>query len=74
MTCPGLHFHGLPDTSAAAAVIRQAISGPVLEPVGGRAPAAGPALTGPDPIFTDLDPIVTDPDAALAEPDPALPA
>src|ERR1700683_1624578 len=43
-----LHFHGLPDTAAAAAVIRQAISGP--EAVSGPEPAAVPALAaGPEP-------------------------
>ena len=54
-----LHFHGLPDTAAAAAVIRQAISGPapvsgpelVREPelAGVPAPAGVPALPDPDP-------------------------
>lgn len=39
-----LHFHGLPDSAAAAAVIRQAISGPEL--VSGPAPVSGPALAG----------------------------
>jgi hypothetical protein len=28
-----LHFHGLPDAGAAAAIIRQAITGPAAEPV-----------------------------------------
>jgi hypothetical protein len=50
-----LHFHGLPDTAAAAAVIRQAISGP--EPVSGPelagvpAPVGVPALPDPDPAL-----------------------
>jgi hypothetical protein len=62
-----LHFHGLPDTAAAAAVIRQAISGP--EPVSGPdlaavpAPASGPVpAAGPAPAAA---PALPDPDHAL---------
>jgi hypothetical protein len=43
-----LHFHGLPDTGAAAAIIRQAITGPAAEPVtvpaGDGVPDQDPAL------------------------------
>lgn len=50
-----LHFHGLPDTAAAAAVIRQAISGPELvsepELVSGPAPVGVPALPDSNPAL-----------------------
>lgn len=57
-----LHFHGLPDTGAAATIIRQAIGGPEL--VSAPAPAVGPALTDPVPVLTHPDPVLTDPDPA----------
>jgi hypothetical protein len=76
-----LHFHGLPDTAAAAAVIRQAISGPEL--VSGPAPVSGPEIvSGPAPVSGPE--IVSEPEfagvpapagvPALPYPDPARPA
>ena len=64
-----LHFHGLPDTAAAAAVIRQAISGPEL--VSGPAPVSGPEIVS-EPEFAGVPAPAGVP--ALPYPDPARPA